>query len=60
MRRALVVVHRRLFGTAVAEDGPEVEAGAALFAELASVGSVPDAWAGVTSALLRDPELVLY
>ena len=60
VRRALVVVHRRLFGTAVAEDGPEVEAGAALFAELASVGSVPDAWAGVTSALLRDPELVLY
>lgn len=54
-------LHWRIFGTRVAADGEEVEANLALWADLYSVHGEPDrAWVGVITALLRDPNLLLY
>lgn len=54
-------LHRRIFGAEVAADGPEVEANLALWSELYALdGSAPAAWAGLLTALLRDPDLLLY
>ncbi len=54
-------LHRRIFGRDVAADGPEVAANLDLWAELYALdGSAPGAWAGLLTALLRDPDLLLY
>jgi hypothetical protein len=54
-------LHLAIFGRDVAEDGPEVEANLALFADLRALGGPPPrAWIGLVSALLRDPDFVLY
>jgi len=59
-RAQVVALHRRLFGTRVAADGLEVRATLALWDRLAAIDGPADAWAGVLTALLRDPSLVLY
>lgn len=54
-------LHLRLFGDRVAENGPEVEANLALWGELYAIDPDPTrAWAGLLSALLRDPSFLLY
>jgi hypothetical protein len=58
---AVQTLHRRLFGTRVAADGPEVGAALALWRDLeVAEGDARAAWTGVLSVLLRDPEFVLY
>lgn len=57
----VVSLHRRIFGTRVATDGPEVEANLALWHDLVAIEGDPvSAWTGLVSALLRDPDLLLY
>jgi hypothetical protein len=54
-------LHLRLFGHHVAADGEEVAANLALWSDLYGVEHDPRAaWAGVLSALLRDPDFLLY
>jgi len=54
-------LHRRIFGTTVAADGPEVEPNLALWHDLYDIEGDPEgAWGGVLTALLRDPDLLLY
>lgn len=54
-------LHRRLFGTRVENDDPEVAEAVDLFATLLDLEGDPvRAWAGVLTALLRDPDLLLY
>ena len=54
-------LHARLFGVDVAADGPEVTANLELWADLYAIEGAPDrAWTGLVSALLRDPDLLLY
>jgi len=54
-------LHRQVFGTAVALDGAEIEANLALWHDLYAIDEEPEAaWAGVLSALLRDPDFLLY
>lgn len=54
-------LHLRVFGTRIAEDGPEVEANLALWEELYAVDGDPQsAWAGLLSVLLRDPRFLVY
>ncbi len=57
----LQALHLAIFGRRVAADGEEVEAGLALWSELYAVErDTRDAWAGVLSVLLRDPDFLLY
>lgn len=57
----IIRLHRLIFGTRVAEDGEEVAANLELWEALYAVeGSPAAAWSGLLSALLRDPDLVLY
>lgn len=54
-------LHLRLFGHTIAADGPEVEGNLGLWSELyAADGDAGAAWRGLLSALLRDPDFVLY
>lgn len=54
-------LHLRVFGKRVAPDGEEVAANLALWAELHAVSGEPGtAWAGLLSALLRDPDFLIY
>jgi len=54
-------LHLRLFGAEVATDGPEVEANLDLWEALYALdGSPDDAWAGLLSVLLRDPDFLFY
>lgn len=54
-------LHLLVLGDEVAQDGEEVQAAQALLAELISIeGDVALAWAGLLSALMRDPDFVLY
>lgn len=54
-------LHRRIFGRTVAAESEEVLAHLALFDDLYALdGSAPAAWAGVLTAMLRDPDLLLY
>lgn len=51
-------LHRRVLGRDVAADGPEVAANLELWSELYALDQdVPRAWAGLLTALLRDPRL---
>jgi hypothetical protein len=54
-------LHLRLFGHRVSADGDEVAAGLELWQSIYAVERDPEgAWIGVLSALLRDPDLLLY
>ena len=54
-------LHRRIFGRTVAADGDEVAAHLELYNDLYVLdGSAAAAWAGVLTAMLRDPDLLLY
>jgi hypothetical protein len=54
-------LHRRIFGRTVSADSEEVAAHLALFDDLYALdASAPAAWAGVLTAMLRDPDLLLY
>lgn len=54
-------LHLRLFANRIAADGPEIEANLGLWSDLYGVDHDPSrAWAGVLSALLRDPDFLLY
>lgn len=51
----------RVLGRRVAADSPEVEANQELWDELyAATGSTTETWTGLLSALLRDPDFLLY
>jgi hypothetical protein len=55
------VLHRRIFGTWVEPDGDAVTANLTLWSDLyAATGDRAQAWVGVLSALLRDPDFLLY
>lgn len=61
MAAQVQALHRRLFGTRVEADGPEVAAALDLWSDLYT--STPDpvsAWAGVLAVLLRDPDFIFY
>jgi hypothetical protein len=54
-------LHLALFGARVDADGPEVEANRALWEELyAADGEPAAAWTGLLTALMRDPDFILY
>lgn len=54
-------LHRRVLGRDVAADGPEVAANLELWTELYALDQdVPRAWAGLLTALLRDPDFLIY
>ncbi|MBT9558517.1 MAG: DUF1549 domain-containing protein [Myxococcales bacterium] len=52
--------HERLFGTDVAPLSLEVDASLQLWRQLDAMDGPAAAWAGLLTALLRDPELVVY
>lgn len=61
MAAQVQALHYALFGQRVAESGPEVEANLELWGELyTATGNTKEAWAGLLSALLRDPEFIFY
>ncbi|MCP4809258.1 MAG: hypothetical protein GY884_28315 [Proteobacteria bacterium] len=61
MVRQVQALHWAVFGNRVDADGPEVEANLELWADLYAIeGSTVDAWAGVVSVLLRDPDFLFY
>jgi hypothetical protein len=60
MRAQVATLFLRIFGTRVADDGLEVRATLALWDQLARIDGPREAWAGVLTALLRDPSLTLY
>jgi len=61
MAEQLQALHRRIFGKSVDVEGPEVEAGLALWTDLYDLsGDRRVAWKGVVSALLRDPDFLFY
>ncbi len=61
MAGAIQALHLRLFGARVERDGDEVEAALELWTQLFAVtGDARSAWAGVLSAFLRDPRLLVY
>ncbi len=54
-------LHLRLFGHRVDADGPEVLANLELWEDLYEVSlTVEDAWAGLLTVLLRDPDFLFY
>ncbi len=54
-------LHLRLFGHQIATDGPEVEANLELWEDLYEVSlTIEDAWAGLLTVLLRDPDFLFY
>ena len=54
-------LHWRIFGTRVAADGPEVEANLELWTDLYELDNdAAGAWTGLVTALLRDPDIILY
>ncbi len=61
MVRQLQALHLRLFGTRIDADGEEVAANLELWEALFQAQMDPAAaWAGVLSALLRDPDFLFY
>ncbi|MFK7929715.1 MAG: DUF1549 domain-containing protein [Myxococcota bacterium] len=61
MVRQIQFLHLRIFGTRIAADGDEVAANLGLWQDLHDVQDDPErAWVGVITALLRDPNLLLY
>lgn len=61
MARQVQELHLRIFADHVDLDGPEVEANLSLWQELYDLDHDPvAAWAGVLTALLRDPYFLVY
>jgi hypothetical protein len=61
MRKQIRLLHQRVLGNIVDEDGPEVDANLALWENLYAVnGDVAEAWKGLLYALLRDPDFLFY
>ena len=61
MVRQIQSLHLRLFGHHIAEDGPEVEANLQLWEDLYEVSlTIEEAWAGLLTVLLRDPDFLFY
>ncbi len=61
MAAQLQSLHLAVFGRTVAADSDEIAAGLALWSDLYAVEhDGADAWAGVLSILLRDPDFLLY
>jgi hypothetical protein len=61
MRRQIRLLHQRVLGNVVEEDGPEVEANLELWQSLYAVSDDPaEAWKGLLYALLRDPDFLFY
>lgn len=59
--RQIQRLHRLIFGRTVAEDGPEVAANSDLWRQLYYVSADSyEAWAGLLSALFRDPDFLIY
>lgn len=55
------LLHRRIFGRSVGAESDEVAAHLGLWEALYELdGSAPAAWAGVLTAMLRDPDVLLY
>jgi hypothetical protein len=58
---ALVDLHLRLYGRRVSADDPEVDDLVVLFDEVFGLtGSAEVAWTALLTAMLRDPDLLLY
>jgi len=54
-------LHLRFFGHHIEPDGPEVEANMELWQDLYEVSlTIEDAWAGLVTVLLRDPDFLFY
>ncbi|MFT4976964.1 MAG: hypothetical protein ACI8S6_002869, partial [Myxococcota bacterium] len=54
-------LHRRILGRSVGSDSEEVAANLELWSALYDIEGEPvAAWAGLTAALLRDPDFLLY
>ena len=54
-------LHLRLFGNHIDPDGPEVEANLGLWQDLYEVSLTnEDAWSGLLTVLLRDPDFLFY
>jgi hypothetical protein len=61
MAEQLVDLHERVFGTQILADGEEVDANLVLWEQLYQVERDQQAaWAGLLSALLRDPDFLFY
>ncbi|MDP2315586.1 MAG: hypothetical protein Q8P41_21990 [Pseudomonadota bacterium] len=61
MISAIQALHWRLYGARVTAEGDEVTAALELWADLYAITRDPRAaWAGLLSALLRDPRLLVY
>jgi hypothetical protein len=61
MVRQIQALHLRLFGHRIEADGPEVVANLELWEDLYEVSlTVEDAWAGLLTVLLRDPDFLFY
>jgi hypothetical protein len=59
--KQLQALHWRLYGNRVEQDSEEVQAALLLWDDLYAVDQSPqNAWAGVLSILLRDPDFLLY
>lgn len=54
-------LHLQLFGKRIAADGQEVEANLALWQDLYdATGEIEEAWTGLLSVLMRDPDFLFY
>lgn len=61
MAEQIQSLHLRLFGHHIELDGPEVEANMELWSDLYEVSlTIEDAWAGLLTVLLRDPDFLFY
>jgi hypothetical protein len=61
MRKQIRLLHQRVLGNVVEDDGPEVEANLELWQSLYAVSDDPaEAWKGLLYALLRDPDFLFY
>jgi len=61
MRKQIRLLHQRVLGNVVEDDGPEVEANLELWKNLYAVSGDPaEAWKGLLYALLRDPDFLFY
>jgi hypothetical protein len=61
MIRQLQVLHRAVLSRQIEIDGPEVEANLELWEDLYGIsGDTQEAWTGLLTALMRDPDFLIY
>jgi hypothetical protein len=61
MVKQIQSLHLRLFGAQIDADGPEVQANLQLWEDLYEVSlTIEEAWAGLLTVLLRDPDFLFY